>query len=242
MIIKLTNLSKSFNDNLVLDHLNAEINCKSLAILGPSGSGKSTLLRILGGLLDPDEGEIQLNGISINFNEKELLEYRRQIGFVFQNNGLFPHLSAIDNITLPLIKVFNKDPLEARNLAMSYLERFGLEKQADQSPVTLSGGQQQRIAIIRAVVNHPQLILLDEPTSALDPDLSVEVLEMLKELIEEGLNVILVTHHLGFARNICEQMMFIDGSKIIEYGPSKASFEHPKSDQLKNFIAKMEQF
>lgn len=242
MNIKLKNLSKSFEDNLVLDHLNVEIKCKSLAILGPSGSGKSTLLRILGGLLQPDEGEITVNDKQINFSEKELLDYRRQIGFVFQNNGLFPHLSAIDNITLPLIKVFNKTPKEANEMAMIYLKRFGLENQADQSPVTLSGGQQQRIAIIRAVVNHPQLILLDEPTSALDPDLSVEVLEMLKDLIEEGLNVILVTHHLGFARNICEYMMFIDGSKIIEYGPSKASFKQPKSDQLKRFIAKMEQF
>ena len=242
MNIELKDLCKSFDDNLVLDHLNAEINCKSLAILGPSGSGKSTLLRILGGLLDPDEGEIVLNGNQILFSEKELLEYRRKIGFVFQNNGLFPHLSAIDNITLPLIKVFKMSPEDAKQQAMTYLKRFGLEKQADQSPVTLSGGQQQRIAIIRAVVNHPQLILLDEPTSALDPDLSVEVLEMLKELIEEGLNVILVTHHLGFARNICEHMMFIDGNRIIEYGPSKACFEDPKSDQLKRFIAKMNQF
>jgi len=242
MNIKLIKLCKSFDQNLVLDHLNAEINCKSLAILGPSGSGKSTLLRILGGLLEPDGGEIILNGNKIVFTEKDLLEYRRKIGFVFQNNGLFPHLSAIDNITLPLIRVFNMDPVAAKDLAMTYLKRFGLEKQADQSPVTLSGGQQQRIAIIRAVVNRPQLILLDEPTSALDPDLSVEVLEMLKDLIEEGLNVILVTHHLGFARNVCESMMFVDGSKIIEYGPAKASFEHPQSDQLKRFIDKMNQF
>ena len=242
MNIKLINLSKSFDQNLVLDHLNTEINCKSLAILGPSGSGKSTLLRILGGLLEPDEGEIILNGNKIVFTEKDLLEYRRKIGFVFQNNGLFPHLSAIDNITLPLIRVFNMDPGAAKDLALGYLKRFGLEKQADQSPVTLSGGQQQRIAIIRAVVNRPQLILLDEPTSALDPDLSVEVLEMLKALIDDGLNVILVTHHLGFARNVCESMMFVDGSKIIETGPSKASFENPKSDQLRRFIDKMNQF
>ena len=242
MNIKLINLSKSFDQNLVLDHLTTEINCNSLAILGPSGSGKSTLLRILGGLLEPDEGEIILNDNKIVFTEKDLLEYRRKIGFVFQNNGLFPHLSAIDNITLPLIRVFNMDPVAAKDLAMGYLKRFGLEKQADQSPVTLSGGQQQRIAIIRAVVNRPQLILLDEPTSALDPDLSVEVLEMLKALIEDGLNVILVTHHLGFARNVCESMMFVDGSKIIETGPSRASFENPKSDQLRRFIDKMNQF
>lgn len=242
MNIKLTNLSKSFDDNLVLDHLDTVIDCKSLAILGPSGSGKSTLLRILGGLLKPDEGSVELNGETVNFSEKALLAYRRKIGFVFQNNGLFPHLSALENITLPLIKVFNMDPDEAKALAMAQLKRFGLEKQADQAPVTLSGGQQQRIAIIRAVVNRPQLILLDEPTSALDPDLSVEVLEMLKALIEDGLNVILVTHHLGFARHVCESMMFIDGSKIIETGPSKTCFEDPKSDQLKRFIAKMNQF
>jgi polar amino acid transport system ATP-binding protein len=239
MIIKLDNLTKSFDSNLVLDHLNTEIDFKSLAILGPSGSGKSTLLRILGGLLEPDSGDIFIDGNKIEYTEKELLEYRRKIGFVFQNNGLFPHLSALGNITLPLVQVFKMQAQEAEALAMTYLKRFGLEEQANQSPVTLSGGQQQRIAIIRAVVNRPQMILLDEPTSALDPDLSVEVLEMLKELIHDGLNVILVTHHLGFARNVCESMMFVDGSQIIEFGPSKQHFAHPESENLKRFIRKM---
>ncbi len=242
MNIKLDQLTKSFDGNLVLDHLNNEIEFKSLAILGPSGSGKSTLLRLFGGLLQPESGAITIDGNQIRYTEKELLDYRRGIGFVFQNNGLFPHLSALDNITLPLIRVFNMNKTEAEAMAMSYLKRFGLEKQAKQAPVTLSGGQQQRIAIIRAVVNRPKMILLDEPTSALDPDLSVEVLEMLKELILDGLNIVLVTHHLGFARNVCESMMFVDDNKIVEFGPSKQHFAQPESENLQRFIEKMNEF
>jgi len=242
MNIKLDQLTKSFDGNLVLDHLNNEIEFKSLAILGPSGSGKSTLLRLLGGLLEPESGAISVDGYQIHYSEKELLEYRRGIGFVFQNNGLFPHLSALDNITLPLIRVFGMNKPEAEAMAMSYLKRFGLEKQAKQVPVTLSGGQQQRIAIIRAVVNRPKMILLDEPTSALDPDLSVEVLEMLKELINDGLHIVLVTHHLGFARNVCESMMFVDDNKIVEFGPSKQHFAQPESENLQRFIEKMNEF
>lgn len=242
MNIKLDQLTKSFDGNLVLDHLNNEIEFKSLAILGPSGSGKSTLLRLLGGLLEPESGAISVDGYQIRYTEKELLEYRRGIGFVFQNNGLFPHLSALDNITLPLIRVFGMKKPEAEAMAMAYLKRFGLEKQAKQAPVTLSGGQQQRIAIIRAVVNRPKMILLDEPTSALDPDLSVEVLEMLKELINDGLHIVLVTHHLGFARNVCESMMFVDDNKIVEFGPSKQHFAQPESENLQRFIEKMNEF
>jgi len=242
MNIKLDQVTKSFDGNLVLDHLNNEIEFKSLAILGPSGSGKSTLLRLLGGLLEPESGAISVDGYQIRYTEKELLEYRRGIGFVFQNNGLFPHLSALDNITLPLIRVFGMKKPEAEAMAMAYLKRFGLEKQAKQAPVTLSGGQQQRIAIIRAVVNRPKMILLDEPTSALDPDLSVEVLEMLKELINDGLHIVLVTHHLGFARNVCESMMFVDDNKIVEFGPSKQHFTQPESENLQRFIEKMNEF
>jgi len=242
MNIKLDQVTKSFDGNLVLDHLNNEIEFKSLAILGPSGSGKSTLLRLLGGLLEPESGAISVDGYQIRYAEKDLLEYRRGIGFVFQNNGLFPHLSALDNITLPLIRVFGMKKPEAEAMAMTYLKRFGLEKQAKQAPVTLSGGQQQRIAIIRAVVNRPKMILLDEPTSALDPDLSVEVLEMLKELINDGLHIVLVTHHLGFARNVCESMMFVDDNKIVEFGPSKQHFVQPESENLQRFIEKMNEF
>ncbi len=242
MIIELNKLSKSFESNLVLDSINAKIEFKSLAILGPSGSGKSTLLRLLAGLVEPEGGEILIDGMGIDYTEKALIEYRRKIGFVFQSNGLFPHLSALQNITLPLVQVHGYSLKDATDLAMNYLKRFGLEAQAHQSPTTLSGGQQQRISIIRAVVHRPSMILLDEPTSALDPDLSVEVLEMLKELIQDGLNVILVTHHLGFARNVCEHMMFIDNQKILEYGLSKESFAHPKSAQLKTFLDKMNEF
>lgn len=242
MIIDLNHLSKSFEGKPVLDDITAHLEFKSCAILGPSGSGKSTFLRILGGLLSVDEGSLSLNGHGLDSLESALIEHRRQIGFVFQNNGLFPHLTALQNITLPLVQVHGYSDIEAESMAMAYLKRFNLETQAHQSPVTLSGGQQQRIAIIRAVVHKPSMILLDEPTSALDPDLSVEVLEMLKELIQEGLTVILVTHHLGFARNVCEHMMFIDEQKILEFGYSKELFKQPKTAQLKQFLAKMNEF
>jgi len=242
MIIDLNHVSKSFEGNPVLEDISAHLDFKSCAILGPSGSGKSTLLRILGGLLPVDDGTVDLNGQRLDTSEKALIDHRRKIGFVFQSNGLFPHLSALQNITLPLIQVHGYSETEANSLAMTYLKRFNLEAQAQQSPVTLSGGQQQRIAIIRAVVHKPSMILLDEPTSALDPDLSVEVLEMLKELIQEGLHVILVTHHLGFAKNVCEHMMFIDDKKILEFGYSKELFAQPKSTEWKQFLAKMNEF
>lgn len=242
MIIELHNLSKSFESNLVLDALDFNIDFRSLAILGPSGSGKSTLLRLIAGLVKPDSGKIIVNGSNIDYSKKAIIEYRKKLGFVFQSNGLFPHLSAIQNITLPLIQVHGYSQNDAYKSAMIYLERFNLLAQAEQSPMTLSGGQQQRIAIIRAVVHRPAMILLDEPTSALDPDLSVEVLQMLKELIQDGLNVILVTHHLGFARNVCEHMMFIDNQKILEYGLSKECFTNPKSIQLSQFLEKMNEF
>ncbi len=242
MIIELHNLSKSFESNLVLDSINFNLDFRSLAILGPSGSGKSTLLRLMAGLVKPDSGEIIVNGTSIDYSQKALIEYRKKLGFVFQSNGLFPHLSAISNITLPLIQVHGYSKDSAYQTAMAYLQRFNLQAQAEQSPMTLSGGQQQRIAIIRAVAHRPAMILLDEPTSALDMDLSVEVLQMLKELIQDGLNVILVTHHLGFARNTCEHMMFIDNQKILEYGLSKDCFAQPKSIQLAHFLKKMNEF
>ncbi len=242
MKINFKNLSKSFGKQDVLVNVNQEIEFKSLALLGPSGSGKSTLLRLVAGLIEVDEGSIHLDDLDVPHSEKELIQYRQRIGFVFQNNGLFPHLSALENITLPLIKVHHYEVVEAKRLALSYLEKFNLSEQAYQSSMTLSGGQQQRIQIIRAIIHKPKLVLLDEPTSALDPDISVEVLEMLKELIKEGIQIILVTHHLGFAKNVCDQVLFIDEKNIVEAGPSKQCFENPQSSNLKQFLDKMREF
>lgn len=242
MKIRLEQLSKSFDDKVVLRDVNHELEFNSLAIFGPSGSGKSTLLRLIAGLISHESGHIYLDDKDIPIVESELIQYRQSIGFVFQNNGLFPHLSALENITLPLIKIHHYSKEDAETLALSYLERFNLLDQADQSPVTLSGGQQQRIQIIRAIIHKPKLVLLDEPTSALDPDISVDVLEMLKELIKEGIQIILVTHHLGFAKNVCDQVLFIDDNTIIESGSSKQCFENPQSHQLKHFLNRMREF
>lgn len=242
MKIRLEQLSKSFDDKIVLKDVNHELEFKSLAIFGPSGSGKSTLLRLIAGLISHESGQIYLDEKAIPTSENELIQYRQSMGFVFQNNGLFPHLSALENITLPLIKIHHYSKEDAETLALSYLERFNLLDQADQSPVTLSGGQQQRIQIIRAIIHKPKLVLLDEPTSALDPDISVDVLEMLKELIKEGIQIILVTHHLGFAKNVCDQVLFIDENTIIESGSSKQCFENPQSHQLKHFLNRMREF
>lgn len=242
MIINFKNVSKSFGSNLVIENLTSELSFNSLAIIGPSGSGKSTLLRLLGGLIDCTQGEILVDAQSIPKNEKDLLEYRKSIGFVFQTGGLFPHLSALQNITLPLIEVHRMTKESAERMALSYLDRFGLSAQAHQSPLTLSGGQQQRIAIIRAILHKPKLLLLDEPTSALDPDISVEVYEMLQALIQEGIRVIIVTHHLGFAKNVCDQVIFVDEKTIVEAGPSKDLFISPKSSNFQHFLKKMREF
>lgn len=242
MKISFKNLSKSFNQQAVLVNVNQDIEFNSLAILGPSGSGKSTLLRLIAGLIETDSGSIFLDHLEVPKTSKDLIQYRQSIGFVFQNNGLFPHLSALENITLPLIKVHHYSEEEANKLALEYLEKFNLSDQAHQSSTTLSGGQQQRIQIIRAIIHKPKLVILDEPTSALDPDISVEVLEMLKALIKDGIQIILVTHHLGFAKNVCDQVLFIDEKNIVEAGPSKQCFENPKSPNLRQFLDKMREF
>lgn len=242
MKISFKNLRKTFGSQDVLLNVNQEIEFKSLALLGPSGSGKSTLLRLIAGLIEVDDGSIRLDDLDVPKREIDLIQYRQSIGFVFQNNGLFPHLSALENITLPLIKVHHYTEDKANQLALEYLEKFNLSDQAHQSSMTLSGGQQQRIQIIRAIIHKPKLVLLDEPTSALDPDISVEVLEMLKELIKEDIQIILVTHHLGFAKNVCDQVLFIDEKNIVEAGPSKQCFENPQSSNLKQFLDKMREF
>lgn len=242
MRIELKQVSKAFQTHPVLSQVTADLDFKSLAILGPSGSGKSTLLRLLAGLIPLDEGVIEVDGQPIPKTPEGLIAYRKSLGFVFQSNGLFPHLSAIQNITLPLVQVHGYTQIDADTLATSYLEKFGLLAHAHQATTTLSGGQQQRIQIIRAIIHKPQLVLLDEPTSALDPDISVEVLEMLKELIKEGIQVILVTHHLGFAKNVCDQVLFIDEKTIIESGSSKTCFDAPKTKAFQRFLDKMREF
>lgn len=239
MNIELRKIYKTFEKKVVLENINFKDDINSIAIIGPSGGGKSTLLRIIGGLLLPNSGEIYIDGAKVNFNEKALQIYRRNIGFVFQSKGLFEHLTAIENTILPLIYTFGINKSEAIKTANNLFKRFGLSEEQNKYPHQLSGGQQQRISIARAVAIKPKLLLLDEPTSALDPEYTSEVLNMLGELQNDGLKTIIVTHEMGFAKNACEKAIFLANNKIIESGKSTEIFKAPRSEQLKIFLNKI---
>lgn len=239
MNIELKNISHSFGKSNVLNNISYVDNSHSLAVIGPSGGGKSTLLRIIGGLLVPAQGEVYLDGKKVEFNEKFLFEYRRSIAFVFQSNGLFEHLNALENITLPLIYTFGYNKADAKAKALRLLERFSLDQDKYKYPLQLSGGQQQRIAIARALAVGPKLLLLDEPTSSLDPELTAEVLDMLGEVRSENLSTIIVTHEMGFASKACENVVFLADGNIIESGKSAELFRSPKSEKLKAFLNKV---
>lgn len=240
MRIKLTNLSKNFSEGRkILDNINFDEEINSLAIIGPSGGGKSTLLKIIAGLLSQSSGELEIDGTIIGQTEDELINYRKSIGFIFQHDGLFKHMSVIENIVNPLVHVHGYEIDEAREIALMYLKRFGLEKEIDKFPHELSGGQQQRVSIARAISFKPKFLLFDEPTSALDPEYTVEVLDIINELKEEGVNFIIVTHEMGFARHACEKVCFLYGGKILEYGESSKVFTNPSSVELKRFLGKL---
>jgi len=240
MKIKLEKISKSFNsEQIVLSDVNLDDDIQTLAIIGPSGGGKSTLLRIVGGLLYPDAGQLLIDDKLVTFNEKELLQYRKELGFVFQNGGLFFHLTALENITVPLVKVHHYTQKEADKLAIELLTRFGLKDDMYKRPAELSGGQQQRVAIVRAVAAKPKMILLDEPTSALDPEYTNEVLDTINELKKEGMSFIIVTHEIGFARQGCEKVAFLKDGKLMEYGLSEEVFTNPKTKELQQFLSKL---
>ncbi len=237
MHIKLNKLRKQFDDNLVLDDIDFDDEISTLAIIGPSGGGKSTLLRLLGGLISKTSGDYYLNEELIT--ENNMQNYIKNVGFVFQQNGLLSHLSAISNITLPLIKVHNYSKEDAYNRAFELLKRFGLENDINKLPKELSGGQIQRISIARAIAHKPQFLLLDEPTSALDPEYTTEVLDLVNELKKEGMNFIIVTHEMGFAYHACDKVAFLTGGKLEEYGKTSEVFKNPKSEKLKIFLSKL---
>ncbi|AEV28025.1 ABC-type polar amino acid transport system, ATPase component [Sphaerochaeta pleomorpha str. Grapes] len=239
MRMELNSISKSFNGNLVLKDICFSQDISSVAIIGPSGGGKSTLLRILGGLLAPDSGTLGFDGKTVHFNEKDLIEYRKDISFVFQSKGLFEHLPALENVTLPLVHTLGLEKSEAKAAAQKLFDRFGLSDTEKKYPSQLSGGQQQRIAIARSLAMKPKLLLLDEPTSALDPEYTSEVLDMLTELQGEGLKTIIVTHEMGFAKNACETVVFLSGNRILEQGKSSEIFSHPQTKQLQSFLDKI---
>lgn len=239
MNIELCGLAMSFDGQEVLRPIDFKEEVHTLSIIGPSGGGKSTLLRILGGLLMPSAGSFMVGGQLIEQNEKALNEYRRGIGFVFQQGGLFVHLTARENIVLPLVQVHGFARAVAEETADKLLERFGLSGDSHKKPAALSGGQQQRIAIARAVAARPAILLLDEPTSALDPEYTTEVLDMISELKNDGIDFIIVTHEMGFACRACEKVAFLCGGSLMEYGKSAEHFANPETPELRRFLGKL---
>ena len=241
MRIRAAGLAKRYpgSERAVLDGLDLDVEADALAVIGPSGGGKSTFLRILGGLLAPDAGTVEMDGERVDYDEASLPAYRASIGYVFQQNGLFQHLSARENVVMPLVRVHGLSREEAGRRADELLGRFGLAEVADQLPAQLSGGQQQRAAIARAISPRPRLVLLDEPTSALYPAYTVDVLDLLDALRRDGMRFVIVTHEMGFARRACDACAFLDGGRIVECGPSEQVFEAPAHEQTRAFLGRL---
>lgn len=237
MKLKIKNLTKSFEGEIVLDHLNLEIDhVHALAIVGASGGGKTTLLRILAGLDQPDSGQVIVNGEEIIFEEEYLQEYRKTVGMVFQSYNLFPHMSATQNLVIPLEKVHHIDKKEALKKSEELFKKFDLAEHKDKLPHQLSGGQRQRVAIARALSIDPQFLLLDEPTSALDPSLTKNITKTIKSLSEDNRDLILVTHEMAFAKNSCDYFVFISKGRIKEHGSKEAFFSEQSKEALQQFL------
>jgi polar amino acid transport system ATP-binding protein len=237
MNLEISGLTKRFGEHIALGDLNASVPAAgALALLGPSGGGKSTLLRILAGLLVPEAGRVQLDGTILPRRERELRVHRSGIGTVFQAFNLFPHLTALENIALPLRVVHGMSGADADAAGMALLERFKLSEHALKRPGALSGGQKQRVAIARAVSAKPRLLLFDEPTSALDPEMTAEVLDLIGELRAEGRDLVLVTHEVGFARTVADHVLFLGGGSVIEGGPAVEFFGRPQTPQAAAYL------
>ncbi len=242
ILIKVNDLKKHYREGTIhaLDGVDMEISRgEVIVIIGPSGSGKSTFLRSLNLLELPTSGEIIFDGEDINAPHVNINKHRQKMGMVFQHFNLFPNMTVLRNMTLGPQKLLHKSKEEAEKKARELLERVGLSDRADAYPSQLSGGQKQRIAIVRALCMEPDVMLFDEPTSALDPEMVGEVLDVMKELAHEGMTMVVVTHEMGFAREVGSRVVFMDGGKIIEEGTPADIFDHPQSDRLKNFLAKV---
>lgn len=238
-IIEIKNLQKAFGDLQVLRGIDLNIEEKEVVvIIGPSGSGKSTLLRCMNYLEEPTGGSIVVDGIPLD-GEANINKIREEVGMVFQRFNLFPHMTVLENITLAPMKVRHISQADAEHTAMDLLHRVGLEDKAGSYPDQLSGGQQQRIAICRALAMNPKVMLFDEPTSALDPEMVGEVLDVMKRLAESGMTMVIVTHEMGFAREVGDRLLFVDGGYIVEQGPPKEVFENPKEERTKSFLSKV---
>ncbi len=239
-MIDVKNLVKSYNGLTVLNGINEFIEKgEKVVIVGPSGSGKSTFLRCLNLLEKPTDGEIWFEGQQINSKECDINKLRQKMGMVFQHFNLFPHLTVLQNITLAPLKLKLQTKEQAEENALRLLNIIGLADKANEYPQMLSGGQKQRIAIVRALAMNPDVMLFDEPTSALDPEMVGEVLELMKKLAEDGMTMVVVTHEMGFAREVATRVLFMDEGQIKEQAPPKEFFENPKNPRLKDFLSKV---
>ena len=241
-MIQVKNLEKHFNAGTVhaLNGVTTDIaRSEVLVVIGPSGSGKSTFLRCLNLLEKPTDGSVVFEGTDITAPGVNINVMRRRMGMVFQHFNLFPHMTVLKNLTLGPTQLLKKSQDEANQKAMQLLERVGLADRANAYPSQLSGGQKQRIAIVRALCMEPDVMLFDEPTSALDPEMVGEVLDVMKELAHEGMTMVVVTHEMGFAREVADRVLFMDNGQIVEEGTPEAIFEHPRSERLQSFLAKV---
>ncbi len=238
-MIEIKGLKKSFGDLHVLKGIDLHIDEREVVvIIGPSGSGKSTLLRCINFLEEPTGGTITVDGIPMD-SEKNINKVREEVGMVFQRFNLFPHMTVLDNITLAPMKVRKMERSRAETTAQELLDRVGLGDKADAYPNQLSGGQQQRVAIARALAMQPKVMLFDEPTSALDPEMVGEVLDVMQRLAESGMTMVIVTHEMGFAREVGTRLLFVDGGYIVEQGNPREVFEHPKEERTRAFLSKI---
>ena len=238
-MIDIENLHKSFGDVHVLKGIDLNIKEKEVvAIIGPSGSGKSTLLRCMNYLEEPTQGLVSVDGILLD-GEANINKVREEVGMVFQRFNLFPHMTVLQNIMLAPMKVRKASAADAEQTAKKLLERVGLGDKADSYPSQLSGGQQQRVAIARALAMKPKVMLFDEPTSALDPEMVGEVLDVMRSLAGEGMTMVIVTHEMGFAREVGDRVLFVDDGRILEQGTPEAVLEHPQQERTRAFLSKV---
>ena len=238
-MIEIKGLCKSFGADEVLKGIDLSIDEKEVVvIIGPSGSGKSTLLRCINHLEEPTAGEVIVDGITLS-SEANINKVREEVGMVFQRFNLFPHMTVLENIMLAPMKVKHAVRAEAEKTARELLARVGLAEKADAYPDNLSGGQQQRVAIARALAMRPKVMLFDEPTSALDPEMVGEVLDVMRALANEGMTMVIVTHEMGFAREVGDRLLFVDEGRIVESGVPREVFEHPKEERTRSFLSKV---
>lgn len=239
-MLKVKDLKKSFGNHEVLKGIDEKIKKgEVVCVIGPSGSGKSTFLRCLNLLEEPTSGDVILDDEKINDPKVDINQVRQKLGMVFQNFNLFPHKTVLENIIMAPVQVAKVSEEEAKAKAMKLLETVGLADKADAYPKSLSGGQQQRVAIVRALAMEPEAMLFDEPTSALDPEMVGDVLDVMKELADEGMTMVIVTHEMGFAKEVADRVIFMDGGYIVEEGTPLEIFENPKEDRVKEFLSKV---